>query len=655
MRNLSLIKSSIFLFITLFLINLVNAQENKNVQQAENLFSQKKYYESGNFFKKATLDDRIDPSSNGDIFKHAIESLIKSNQFYDAVAVFDQYSISDKYSFEDAYNHILLLLYVGDLTHAKNIMSKSIVTDNTDIRKERLQQYIDQFNLNPLEKGEGYKFDYDFYKAFYSEHAIELYKSVGKLIKNKTQLKESPWLDITDDFYSHYTYDDSKSKYLKNKKLKGKKHQGAAFYDSIGGIWYYSRTINKKSDPLSAGLFFYNQKTKKEESFVYNRPDHFLAYPSLSDSRQVLWFSSNREGGIGGLDIWYCVKDQLGWGEPINAGPIINTEKDEAFPFEKAGYLYFASNGHSILGGMDLYHVGIEGVEAKTVLAVNTPIFPKEVDGVTSTDINFEYDPALAGTAKMEFVNSQNQYLFDYLAYEKSGKFVKKYTLKKGKPDEIILNDKIELFAAVKDKETGKDIKGNSVEIIDVATGDSVKIVSDSTGNIKTELDRNKEYQVSTGKEGYDPVMTKIDTKAKVNEITKDLSIRKTPSAPMVRMENVLYNFNQFNLSNSGLAELDTLAEFLKMNPDVKIDLSSHTDSRGTNEYNNKLSGLRGKSCYDYLISKGVKKEVLILKNFGETKLLNQCKDGVECGEDLHEVNRRTEFVLKFPKEFKIN
>ena len=655
MRNLSLIKSSIFLFITLFLINLVNAQENKNVQQAENLFSQKKYYESGNFFKKATLDDRIDPSSNGDIFKHAIESLIKSNQFYDAVAVFDQYSISDKYSFEDAYNHILLLLYVGDLTHAKNIMSKSIVTDNTDIRKERLQQYIDQFNLNPLEKGEGYKFDYDFYKAFYSEHAIELYKSVGKLIKNKTQLKESPWLDITDDFYSHYTYDDSKSKYLKNKKLKGKKHQGAAFYDSIGGIWYYSRTINKKSDPLSAGLFFYNQKTKKEESFVYNRPDHFLAYPSLSDSRQVLWFSSNREGGIGGLDIWYCVKDQLGWGEPINAGPIINTEKDEAFPFEKAGYLYFASNGHSILGGMDLYHVGIEGVEAKTVLAVNTPIFPKEVDGVTSTDVNFEYDPALAGTAKMEFVNSQNQYLFDYLAYEKSGKFVKKYTLKKGKPDEIILNDKIELYAAVKDKETGNDIKGNAVEIIDVATGDSVKIVSDSTGNIKTELDRNKEYQVSTGKEGYDPVMTKIDTKAKVNEITKDLSIRKTPSAPMVRMENVLYNFNQFNLSNSGLAELDTLAEFLKMNPDVKIDLSSHTDSRGTNEYNNKLSGLRGKSCYDYLISKGVKKEVLILKNFGETKLLNQCKDGVECGEDLHEVNRRTEFVLKFPKEFKIN
>jgi outer membrane protein OmpA-like peptidoglycan-associated protein len=100
---------------------------------------------------------------------------------------------------------------------------------------------------------------------------------------------------------------------------------------------------------------------------------------------------------------------------------------------------------------------------------------------------------------------------------------------------------------------------------------------------------------------------------------------------------------------------LDTLAEFLKMNPDVKVDLSSHTDCRGTDEYNMKLSAQRGKSCFEYLISKGVKKESLIMKNYGETKLLNQCKDGVECEEDLHQINRRTEFVLKFPKEFKTN
>lgn len=190
MQNLSLIKFSISFFIVFSIFNFVYSQDNKNVQQAENLFSQKKYFESSNFYKKATLDDRIDPSSNGDIFKHAIESLIKSNQFYDAVAVFDQYSISDKYSFEDAYNHILLLLYIGDLTHAKNILSKSVVTDNTELKKERLQQFVDQFNLNSLERGEGYKFDYDFYRAFHNQYVLEYIKPASKLIKDKTSLKK---------------------------------------------------------------------------------------------------------------------------------------------------------------------------------------------------------------------------------------------------------------------------------------------------------------------------------------------------------------------------------------------------------------------------------------------------------------------------------
>ena len=626
------------------------SQENQNVKLAENLYSQNKYFEASSFYKKATLEDNIDPSGNVEVFKHAIESMVKSNQFYEAVSVYNQFSLSDKYTFEDAYNHILLLLYVGDLTNSKNIMTKSVFADNTEDRKQKLAEYIEQFNMNSLGKNEAYKFDYEFYKAFYNEHANEYFQPASKILKDKTALKESPWLDITTNYYSHFIFDDSKSKYLKNKKLKGKKHQGAAFYDSIGGIWYYSRLINKKSNPLTAGLYFFDEKSKKEESFVYNRPDHFLGHPSLSDSRQVLWFSSNREGGLGGLDIWYSVKDQLGWGEPINAGPVINTEKDEAFPFEKGGYLYFASNGHSVLGGMDLYHTSIEGVEAKSVLEVNTPIFPKTENGVTSTDVNFEYDPSLAKTSKMELVNSQNQYLFDYLAYEKSGKFSKQYILNKGKTDEIILNDKIELSANLKDKETGKNIKSNAVEIIDVATGDSVALVTDTIGNIKTELERDKEYQVTSTKEGYDPVMTKIDTKEKVNEIKENLSLRKTPNAPMVRMENILYNYNQFNLSDIGLSELDTLAEFLKMNPDVKIDLSSHTDCRGPKEYNYKLSGLRGKSCYDYLIKKGVKKESLVMKNYGEARPLNQCKDGVVCGEELHEVNRRTEFVLKFQK-----
>ncbi len=628
----------------------VYAQEKKEVNTAEQLFNAKQYLEASKYYQISILDNRIDPSENPNVYRHGIETFVKTNNYHYALDALDQFSACDKYTFDDAYNHVMLLLYVGDLSHAKNMMSKSVVINATDIKKERLEAYLNQFNLASLERGEGYVFDYDFYNAFYKGFAVDYFQKGKVLIKDKKTLKESPWINIADVYGSHYVFNEDKNVYVKNKKIKGKKHNGAAYYDSLGGIWYYSRLVNPKLDPLSAGLYWYDIKTKKETGFVYNRKDHYLGHPCLSENRQVLWFTSNREGGLGGLDIWYCVKDQMGWGEPINAGNTINTEKDEMFPYEKDGYLYFASNGHSVLGGLDLYHVSLEGVDAKSVLAINTPIFPKNTDGVVSTDVNFNYEPNLAASTKQEFVTNQNQYLFDYLDYEKTGKFVKKYTLKRGKPDEIVLNEKIELFSTIKDKETGKSLLGSEIEIIDVATNDTVAVVADSIGNIQATLERDKEYQISSGKEGYDPVMTKVKTDEKINELVEKLEIRKTPSAPMVRLENILYNFNQFNLSKVGIAELDTLVLFLKENKDVTIEISSHTDCRGSDVYNLNLSAQRSKSCYNYLISQGVKKEKLVMKNFGESKLLNQCKDGVECPEELHQINRRTEFILQFPK-----
>jgi outer membrane protein OmpA-like peptidoglycan-associated protein len=102
-------------------------------------------------------------------------------------------------------------------------------------------------------------------------------------------------------------------------------------------------------------------------------------------------------------------------------------------------------------------------------------------------------------------------------------------------------------------------------------------------------------------------------------------------------------------LSKIGKAELDTLVMFLKENKGVKVDISSHTDARGSDEYNMKLSAARSSSCLTYIVSKGITRDRLEVKNYGETKLLNHCDDGIECSEELHQVNRRTEFVLKFP------
>jgi outer membrane protein OmpA-like peptidoglycan-associated protein len=142
-----------------------------------------------------------------------------------------------------------------------------------------------------------------------------------------------------------------------------------------------------------------------------------------------------------------------------------------------------------------------------------------------------------------------------------------------------------------------------------------------------------------------------LDFTPKNNDVTVDVKIRKTAPGVMIKLENVVYEYNKANLNRSGKQQLDTLYRFLKENKKFLIELNSHTDSRGTEEYNLSLSKNRSNSCNNYLKAKGLKFKRVVMNNYGETKLLNQCADGVECSEELHQVNRRTEFVLLFPKK----
>jgi outer membrane protein OmpA-like peptidoglycan-associated protein len=218
---------------------------------------------------------------------------------------------------------------------------------------------------------------------------------------------------------------------------------------------------------------------------------------------------------------------------------------------------------------------------------------------------------------------------------------------------EFTLSDDISKTVAfsstITDKETGNVVPGAKVEIKDLTTGKITELEADKDGKINVDLLRDREYQITTSKGGYDPTVTLISTKIRDKEMQQDIQIRKTPGAPMVRLDNILYEFNKATLSKIGKAELDTLVMFLKENKGVKVDISSHTDARGSDEYNMKLSAARSSSCMTYIVSKGITRDRLDVKNYGETKLLNQCDDGIECSEELHQVNRRTEFVLKFP------
>ena len=202
----------------------------------------------------------------------------------------------------------------------------------------------------------------------------------------------------------------------------------------------------------------------------------------------------------------------------------------------------------------------------------------------------------------------------------------------------------------VKDKETGLALSDVKIEFKDRFTGKIIVSNSDVNGSVKAVLPLNQKYVVTSEKIGYDPIMLDYVTSSK-GLVPLEMKIRKTSPDIMVRLDNVLYEYNKFDLSSAGKNQLTILYKFLKENPKFLVEIDSHTDARGPDAYNMSLSAKRSLSCFNYLRTKNLKTGRLVMQNFGETQLLNDCGDGTECSEDLHQVNRRTEFVLMFPKE----
>lgn len=202
----------------------------------------------------------------------------------------------------------------------------------------------------------------------------------------------------------------------------------------------------------------------------------------------------------------------------------------------------------------------------------------------------------------------------------------------------------------VKDKETGLVLSDVQVEFKDKSTNKIIVSNSDVNGIVKTTLPNNRKFVVTTEMIGYDPIMFDYTTSSK-SILPIEVKIRKTSPYIMVRLDNVLYEYDKHNLSSAGKKQLSILYKFLKENPKFLVEINSHTDSRGREEYNMNLSAQRSLSCYNYLRGKNLRTARMVMNNYGETQLLNECGDGVDCPDDLHQINRRTDFVLMFPKD----
>ncbi|OKL40608.1 OmpA family protein [Pontibacter flavimaris] len=368
------------------------------------------------------------------------------------------------------------------------------------------------------------------------------------------------------------------------------------------------------------------------EPFEYNKVEEYsVGHPAVSPDGQVLYFVSDMPGSLGDTDIYYSTRKADGkWSEPVNAGPVINTSARESFPYVDAnGKLYFASEGHVGMGGMDIFSAEGELGKWRDVKNLGYPINTPQNDyGIMFTE------PGKRGllSSNRESQNgTEDIYAFNILqkpvvlAITTLGRYQNK--LKKTVQDPLP-NTRIMM--------SQKNSK------------DSTVVITDERAQSFADARAGNAYTFTGSKIGFLKMESGIEVPATASDTVQvALVFDKNEVEKAIVLENIYYDLDKWDIRPDAARELDKLVTLLKNNPAVEIEMGAHTDSRESQQYNQLLSERRAQAAVDYLVSKGIERNRLAAKGYGKTRLVNKCADGVQCPEEEHQKNRRTEFMIK--------
>lgn len=377
--------------------------------------------------------------------------------------------------------------------------------------------------------------------------------------------------------------------------------EGTSTITRKGTEMYFTRCPEGKNKVVICKIFYASKKgtTWSDPTILpFCEQDTFAyGYPSLSADESYLYFSSTREGGQGGHDIWVSQLDKKTkqWGEPINLGPTINTSEEEMSPFVHAdGTLYFASNGHlneGNMGGLDIYSAKFINNQWDKVTNLRSPL------NSCADDFNVVWED-----------ESEKGYFSSNRDGGKGGDDIYSFA---------VFSLLFTLQGQVTDIDTKQPLADSKVELFG-SDGSAVSAITGKDGRYKFELKENRSYKITANKKNY--LGAKAEESTIGIEESKDFVINfqlKTTSHEIV-LPNIYYDLDKATLRPESKKELDGLVETLKDNATIVIELGSHTDTRASDDYNDKLSQARAQSVVDYLIAKGIEPDRLVARGYGE-------------------------------------
>lgn len=368
------------------------------------------------------------------------------------------------------------------------------------------------------------------------------------------------------------------------------------------------------------------------QPFSYNNVTAYsVGHPALSPDGTMLYFVSDMPGGHGDTDIYFSVLQPDGsWGKPVNAGATINTPSRESFPYVDAnGKLYFASDGHEGMGGLDIFSAEGTNPHWTEVRNVGYPVnSPKNDFGIMFTKPG---ETGLLSSNRDALNGTDDIYTFRIL-----------------KKPVVLAITTVERKQNAQKKNIQEPLPQVSINISEKHSKDSVTIVSDAQGLYFMKGRQGNTYTLLGSKEGF----LKQETIKFIPETAGDtvhvaLVFDKNMVERAVVLDNIYYDLDKWEIRPDAARELDEVVKLLKNNPLVTLEMSAHTDSREGFSYNQQLSERRAQAAVDYIVSMGIDRSRLTARGYGKTKLLNRCTEGVKCSEAEHQLNRRTEFKIK--------
>lgn len=433
----------------------------------------------------------------------------------------------------------------------------------------------------------------------------------------------------------YFSKKDANGRWLSPMELKGningQYHEGPACFNKEGNMVYFTRSnVNGKklvkSSKNENNLKLFSAELSGDtwtniKELPFNSDEYSCGHPTLSEDGKTLYFISDMPGGMGGTDIYKSHFDGVSWSKPENLGPVVNTAGNEMFPYiHHDGTLYFSSDAHNNLGGLDVFMTSYDGKKWLQVENLNYPL--------NSSKDDFAF--VLNEDNRTGYVSSNRN----------SGDKI--YEIAKHDPSFL-------LSGIVTHK--GKPLAGidsSVVEIYNETEKTYDVILTEKNGVYHYRFKPGCEYNVKVWKPMFFTVTPAKTFNLKGKKISENFTANFEMDQIIIEkpivLENIYYDLDKWFIREDAAKELDRLVQVMLKNPKLHIELSSHTDSRAGDQYNLILSDKRAKAAVDYLIAKGVDASRMKWKGYGETKLVNRCKNNVECSEEEHQQNRRTEF-----------